>query len=272
MKSPPHETRPTGRVPVGLGAQIRRHARPYALGALLLGVYQSLTYGFDRGLKYGIDSTFAGHHERGLIVGLSLVLAALVAMGVRVLSRILIFNGGREVEYELRRALLDKLHELGPAFYRRMPTGEIMSRATNDLVQVRLLMGFAALNLCNAAFALPSALLIALPISVKLTFASLSTLPVLILITRSFSRSMFTLTRGNQAALGKMSDRVQASLAGMRARRRGARVVRRGQSRLPRAQPGAGAAARLDGPDDAGPQRRGGGDRFPLRRAAGPRR
>jgi ATP-binding cassette subfamily B multidrug efflux pump len=216
MKSPPHETRPNGKVPVGLGAQIRRHARPYALGALLLGVYQSLTYCFDRGLKYGIDSTFAGHHERGLVVGLLLVTAALVAMGVRVLSRILIFNGGREVEYELRRALLDKLHELGPAFYRRMPTGEIMSRATNDLVQVRLLMGFAALNLCNAAFALPSALLIALPISVKLTFASLSTLPLLMLITRSFSRSMFTLTRGNQAALGKMSDRVQASLAGMR--------------------------------------------------------
>jgi ATP-binding cassette subfamily B protein len=201
---------------VGLGAQVRRHFRPYALGTLLLAAYQGLTYGFDRGLKYGIDSTFAGHHERGLLIGALLIGAALLAMGVRVLSRILIFNGGRDVEYELRRALLDKLHELGPAFYRRMSSGEIMSRATNDLLQVRLLLGFVVLNLCNTAFAIPSALSIALPISTKLTLASLSTLPLLILSTRRFARSMFTLSRSNQAAIGKMSDRVQASLAGMR--------------------------------------------------------
>jgi len=37
-----------------------------------------------------------------------------------------------------------------------------------------------------------------------------------VLITRRFSKLMFSLTRGNQAALGKMSDRVQASLAGVR--------------------------------------------------------
>jgi ATP-binding cassette subfamily B multidrug efflux pump len=216
MKSPLHTNPTKSSVPVTLRGQLRRHFRPYAAGTLLLAIYQGLTYGFDRGLQYGIDATFAGHHERGLQVGALLIGAALLAMGVRVLSRILIFNGGRDVEYELRRALLDKLHDLGPAFYRKMSSGEIMSRATNDLMQVRLLLGFVALNLGNAAFALPSALSIALPISVKLTLASLCTLPLLIFTTRRFSRSMFTLSRGNQAALGKMSDRVQASLAGMR--------------------------------------------------------
>jgi ATP-binding cassette subfamily B protein len=197
-------------------AQFRRHARPYLFGSVLLAIYQALAYGFDRGLKFGLDAVTKGQPALALKVGAGLAVLPLVAMGVRVLSRVLIFNGGRDVEYELRKVLLDRLHVLGPAFYRKMPSGEIMSRATNDLTQVRLLLGFATLNAVNAAFALTSSLAFTLSVSVKLTLASLSTLPVLVLITRRFSKKIFGLTRANQAALGKMSDRVQASLAGVR--------------------------------------------------------
>lgn len=206
----------TESIPTGLGAQFRRHARPYLLGTLLLAVYQALTYAFDRGLWYGIDAAIAGEHQHAIYVGAILAVLPMVALGVRILSRILIFNGGRDVEYELRRVLLDRLHALGPAFYRKMPSGEIMSRATNDLQQVRMLLGFSVLNTVNTVFALASALTISLSISVKLTLASLSTFPILIFITRKFSKRMFGLTRENQAAIGQMSDRVQASLAGMR--------------------------------------------------------
>ncbi len=205
-----------GSIPTGLLAQFRRHARPYLLGMLLLATYQTLAYLFDRGLQFGVGAVRKGQPTVALWVGAVLTLIPLVAMGVRVLSRILIFNGGRDVEYELRRVLLDRLHVLGPAFYRKMPSGEIMSRATNDLTQVRLLLGFAALNAVNTVFALASSLAFTLSISLKLTLASMSTLPLLMIITRRFSKKMFSLTRGNQAALGKMSDRVQASLAGVR--------------------------------------------------------
>src|SRR4051794_34156612 len=203
-------------IPTRLLQQFRRHARPYVLGTLLLAVYQALTYAFDRGLWFGIDAALAGDRRRAVTVGVLLAVAPLLAMGVRILSRVLIFNGGRDVEYELRRVLLDRLHALGPAFYRKMPSGEIMSRATNDLTPVRMLLGFSVLNTVHTVFALASALTISLSISVKLTLASLSTFPLLIVITRRFSKSMFSLTRENQAAIGQMSDRVQASLAGMR--------------------------------------------------------
>ena len=42
MKSPPHTAPSRSPVPVGLAAQVRRHFRPYALGTLLLAVYQTL--------------------------------------------------------------------------------------------------------------------------------------------------------------------------------------------------------------------------------------
>ena len=135
---------------------------------------------------------------------------------MRVLSRITIFTGGRNVEYELRAVLLSRLHKLGPAFFRRMPTGEIMSRATNDLGQVRLLLGFGILNVIGSSCTLASALYVMVTLSGRLTLAVSVVLPLLVLVTRSFSGRMFRATRENQEAIGKMSDRVLASLAGVR--------------------------------------------------------
>jgi ATP-binding cassette subfamily B protein len=112
--------------------------------------------------------------------------------------------------------LLAHLHRLGPSFYGRQATGDIMSRATNDLQQVRLLLGFGILNVVGSAFALVSALYVMIDISGRLTLAALSTFPILVLLTRSFSTRMFSRTRENQQALGSMSDRVLASLAGVR--------------------------------------------------------
>jgi ATP-binding cassette subfamily B protein len=95
-------------------------------------------------------------------------------------------------------------------------TGDIMSRATNDIVQVRLLLGFGVLNVCSTALALVSALAIMYPISPKLTLAALSPLPILLLASRRLSREFYVRTRDAQAALGAMSGRVQTSIAGVR--------------------------------------------------------
>jgi ATP-binding cassette subfamily B protein len=145
-----------------------------------------------------------------------LVVIALVSFGLRVASRVAVFNGGRNAEYELRRALLYHLQRLGPAFYSKMSTGDIMSRVTNDLTQVRLLLGFGVLNLFGTTFALISALAVTLERSVKLTLASLVSMPFLVVVVMVFSRRMFSRQRENQAALGALGDRVQSSIAGVR--------------------------------------------------------
>ncbi|HET9959881.1 MAG TPA: ABC transporter ATP-binding protein, partial [Polyangiaceae bacterium] len=97
-----------------------------------------------------------------------------------------------------------------------MSTGEIMSRVTNDLAQVRLLLGFGVLNVINTVFALISALMVVIPISGRLTLAALTPLPLLLLVTRKFSHQFYTRTRDNQDSLGRMSARVQSSIAGVR--------------------------------------------------------
>lgn len=202
--------------PVSLGAQFKAQLPRYGAGLVLLAAYQYAQYWFDTRLMRAINLAMGGQGEEAVRIGALLVGVALLALVIRVLSRMAVFNAGRIAEYELRGALLDKLQQLGPSFYRRMSSGDIMSRVTNDLTQVRLLLGFGILNLINTAFALVSAFSVTLAISVPLTLAAMSMLPVLLLVTRSFSKQMYVRQRENQDAIGRISDQVQSSIAGVR--------------------------------------------------------
>lgn len=204
------------RYPTSLVGQLRRQAIPYVIGSVLLAGQQGLMFIRDRLFKTGVDAAVSDHSHDAVRAAAIAVGVVILAAGMRVFSRILIFNGGRASEYELRAELLHKLHELGSSYSQKIPAGDILSRSTNDLAQVRLLLGFGVLNVVNTVFALTSALSLMLGISVKLTLAALAPAPVLMLITRWFSRQMFLRTRENQEALGNLSGRVQASLAGIR--------------------------------------------------------
>jgi ATP-binding cassette subfamily B protein len=199
-----------------LGAQLRRNILPYAVGTLCLAAFQSLMNVRDRLFKAAVDAAIAARTEHTTRMVVLIVIVVIAAAAFRVLSRMTIFHAGRMGEYAMRRALLDRLQQLGAAFFRRMPVGEIMSRATNDLTQVRLLLGFGALNILNTLFALVSALSVMLSISGRLTLAALVPLPLVLVVTRSFARTLYGRNRDNQAALGSLSGRVQESLAGVR--------------------------------------------------------
>jgi ATP-binding cassette, subfamily B, multidrug efflux pump len=202
--------------PVTIRAQFMRQLPRYGVGLLLIAIYQTAQYWFDTRLKVAIDLAVGSKHEAAMSLGIFMIALAIGSFVIRVLSRVAVFNGGRIVEYELRAALLAHLQKLGPSFYRHMSTGEIMSRVTNDLAQVRLLLGFGVLNVINTLLALVSAFAVTMSMSVKLTLASLVTFPILLLVTRQFSRQLYTRQRDYQSALGQMSEVVQTSIAGVR--------------------------------------------------------
>jgi ATP-binding cassette, subfamily B, multidrug efflux pump len=201
---------------VGLVAQFKRNLPLYAVGCAMLAAQQTLMAMRDYLVRDAVDAIAVGASEIATQSALTMLAVSLGAMFARLLSRVTIFTGGRNVEYELRQALLAHLHRLGPSFFATHPTGEIMSRATNDLQQVRLLLGFGILNVVSSVAALASALTVMIDISWKLTLAALSMAPVLMGVMRWFSTGFYTRTKANQEAIGEMSDRVLASLAGVR--------------------------------------------------------
>lgn len=202
--------------PTSLGGQLRRHLPAFLHGGVYLLAFNGLRAGIDLLLKRGVDDLGGDRFADAMKAGLLVVGSVVLAVIVRVRSRVILFNAGRDVEYELRNSLLAKLHTLGPAFFRRMPAGEVMSRSTNDLTQVRLLFGFGALNVINTVTAFASAIAVMVGLSLKLTLASLVVYPPLIMVTRAFSKSLFLRTRESQDALGALSERVQSNVAGVR--------------------------------------------------------
>jgi hypothetical protein len=74
---------------------------------------------------------------------------ALVQSVVRTFSRYVIFNVGRDVEYDLRNDLFAHLERLPLAFYQERQTGDLMSRLVNDVNAVRMMLGPGLLTFIN---------------------------------------------------------------------------------------------------------------------------
>jgi ATP-binding cassette, subfamily B, multidrug efflux pump len=205
-----------GSIPASLGGQFRRHLPRYLAGGAMLAVFQLALNRIDWLSKEAIDDVFGAVPEKVVGPATIILVLAVVALLTRVASRWFIFNVGRDAEYQLRTLLLHRLHRLGTAFYRTMSAGEIMSRSTGDLQQVRLLLGFGVLNVINVVLAFASALQVMVGVSGRLTLVSMVTMPFMVLVTRAFARQMFARTRTNQQALGKLSEVLQTNLAGVR--------------------------------------------------------
>jgi ATP-binding cassette subfamily B protein len=206
---------PPTHAPVGLRAQFRKNLWLYVVGTVMLAAQQWLMAERDFYVRDAVDAITQSKGSAATIA-LFILLVSVAAMITRLVSRITVFSAGRNVEYEMRAGLLRHLHGLGPSFFSKVPTGDIMSRATNDLQQIRLLLGFGVLNVAGSVFTLLSALWVMLAISGPLTLASLASFPLLALATRGFSSRIFNRSRESQEALGSMSDRVLASFAGVR--------------------------------------------------------
>lgn len=147
-------------------------------------------------------------------LGAIVCIAAVLAV-VRTASRALIFNVGRDVEYDLRNDLFAHLESLPLAFYQQERTGDLMSRLVNDVGAVRMLLGPGILNVINTPIYYAYGLAIMLSLDRTLTLAALAVYPLALLYVKRSSRLLMERTLRVQEGLGELSSRVQQNLAGM---------------------------------------------------------
>ena len=145
-----------------------------------------------------------------------LIVASAIAQGfVRTYSRALIFNAGRNVEYDLRNDLFAHLEKLPPSFYQSQRTGDLMSRVINDISAVRVMLGPGVLNFANAPLYYVYALALMLSMDVRMTLAALAPLPLLIYVARRFRGRIMKSSFEVQQQMSALSSHVQENLSGM---------------------------------------------------------
>jgi ATP-binding cassette subfamily B protein len=199
-----------------LGEYLRPYHRNLTLGILALFIVNALGVYIPLLIRDGIDDlqvTFSFKQVVTYAV-VTLILASSMWV-VRMISRILIFGIGRQVEFDLKQKIFNHLLQMEPAYFERNTAGELISRATSDVDNIRRLTGFAVLSLANTLFAYALTLPAMLLIDWSLTLWAIAIYPVMFFIVHLFSERLRYQQLVVQEETARLSDLIQEDMSGM---------------------------------------------------------
>jgi ATP-binding cassette, subfamily B, multidrug efflux pump len=198
------------------------YLRPYragiAWGLVLVVVSNALTLAVPFYIKQGIDTLEQPGATPGTAVRYALIIVVVALLGgaARYGMREILNGISRKVEYDLRNDFFGHLLRLDAGFYSRMSTGDIVSRATNDLQAVRMAAGPAYMYLVNTLAVGVFALALMFWIDVRLTLLALIPMILLPPVTIGFGEAIHRRFERIQDQFGHLSTMVQENLAGVR--------------------------------------------------------
>ena len=131
-------------------------------------------------------------------------------------ARWILIGVSRDIEFDIRNDLLDRLLVLEPEFYVRNRTGELMSRATNDLNAVRMVLGPGIMYSATTLATMLVAVFLMFKLSSSLTMWVLLPVPIVAVVVRHFGKVIHELYEKIQASLAALSVKVQENLSGVR--------------------------------------------------------
>jgi ATP-binding cassette, subfamily B, multidrug efflux pump len=132
------------------------------------------------------------------------------------LQRWIIIGVSRHMEFDMRNDFYAHLQRLPLRFYQEQRTGDLMSRATNDLGSVRMLIGPAVMHSFSSLLVVGGAFVMMLNIDTGMALVALLAVPVVAGLVKYFGQRIHVRTRAVQDFFGDISARVQENLAGVR--------------------------------------------------------
>ena len=197
---------------------LRPYKKEFFYGAVALLIVNILSVLIPLEVKNIIDELQKGFSSRFIInKSLWLVLMATCMGLIRLFSRQIVFGIGRKVEVNLRQKLFDHLLIQDPEWIQKKGSGDIISRATSDVENIRRLLGFTVLSLCNIVLAYSLTIPYMFSINKPLTISALLIFPIILGIVSLFGGRMVSQRKTQQESLSRLSDLIQEDLSGISA-------------------------------------------------------
>ena len=130
--------------------------------------------------------------------------------------RRVIIGASRDIEYDLRNDFFAHLQTLDLAYFQQHRTGDLMSRATNDLGAVRMMIGPAVMYTATTVLTFAVAIVLMLSINRRLTLLALIPLPLVSVFVWYFGNVIHRRFERIQEQLSEISAVTQESLSGVR--------------------------------------------------------
>jgi ATP-binding cassette subfamily B protein len=168
-------------------------------------------------IRYAIDALTSGKRMQ-IIAGFALLLIAvsLVKGFFQYWMRLILVGISRDVEFDIRNDLFQRLVTLSPGYFARHQTGDIMARSTNDLNAVRMMLGPGIMYWTETSLTFILAIGIMVWIDWRLAFLALLPAPLVSFNVVFFGRRIHTRFQKIQEMFSDISSRVQENLSGVR--------------------------------------------------------
>jgi ATP-binding cassette subfamily B protein len=196
---------------------VARYKRAFVLGLLCSFVTTGITLVSPLVLQHAIDDlTQEVTGAKLLLYGGSLLGVGLVGGVFRFWTRRILIGASRDLEYDMRNDFFAHLQTLPLGYYQAHRTGDLMSRATNDLNAVRMMIGPSIMYSANTLLTFVAALAMMVAIDARLTLFSLIPLPFVSISVFYFGNAIHRGFEQIQAQLSEVSAVAQEALAGVR--------------------------------------------------------
>jgi ATP-binding cassette, subfamily B, multidrug efflux pump len=196
---------------------VLRYRRQFLLGLICVVLSSTFQLLGPWVLKFAIDDLARAVTRQKLITYALLILAVSCVRALFLfLMRRIIIGASREIEYDIRNDFFARLQQMPLAYYQARRTGDLMSRATNDLNAVRMMIGPAVMYSASTILVFAVAIILMSSIDARLTLVALVPLPLVSVSVKYFGSAIHRRFEAIQAQLADLSAVVQEALAGVR--------------------------------------------------------
>jgi ATP-binding cassette subfamily B multidrug efflux pump len=147
----------------------------------------------------------------GWLVGLALARALFTFLQGYLAER-----ASQGVAYDLRDALFERIERLSFSYYDRVQTGQLVTRLTSDVEQIRTFAGSGVVQLANAVVMLLGTTVVLLYLDWQLALVALAIVPIIAVLLVRFVGRIRPLFREVQQTLGRLNTVLQEDLLGVR--------------------------------------------------------
>ncbi len=213
-----------GQMQPGSGKALRRalgYLRAYrrdaagALAALLLVSGANLVA--PQLIRRAIDVGIAQRQINQIVLAVvGLIAVALVRGAFTFAQGFLAERASQGVAYDMRNEMYAQVERLSFSYYDRIQTGQLLTRLTNDVEQIRTFVGTGVIQLVAAVVMLLGSATLLLLINWRLALVALLIIPAILLLLFSFVRKIGPLFGEIQQTLGQLNTVLQEDLAGVR--------------------------------------------------------
>jgi ATP-binding cassette subfamily B protein len=194
-----------------------RYRRAFLLGLVCVVCTRAVALASPLVLGFAIDDLTRGV-TRGKLAGYGALLLGIgLVSGVFLfLQRRILIGASRDIEYDMRNDFFAHLETMPLAYFQTHRTGDLMSRATNDLNAVRMMIGPSIMYSANTMLTLVVALFVMIGIDARLTLFALIPMPFVSISVKVFGSAIHKRFESIQAQLSDVSAVAQESLSGVR--------------------------------------------------------